>query len=260
MPYETIVCEKRERVALIRMNQPDMMNALEARMAAELVEAFRDAAGDPATGAIVLTGTGNAFSAGGDISRLMQGFELLEGQQYLKRAYPQLMELANAELPVIAAVNGYAVGAGFSVALLCDIIFASEEAKFGQVFVNIGAVPDCGSMFFLPRLVGLQKAKELVFTGSNIDAREAYRIGIVNRVFPPDELLDESIKFAQKLAAGPPAALRQAKRLLNMSTEVSLETMLELEAYAQSLCFQTEDHKEGITAFLERRKPVFKGK
>lgn len=260
MPYETIIYEKVGRVALIRFNLPGSMNALEARMAEEMMEAVKSCAADSEVGAVVLTGTGNAFSAGGDISRLMQGFELLEGRQYLRKAYPLLMELANVEMPVIAAVNGYAVGAGFSIALLCDIIFASEEAKFGQAFIKIGAVPDCGSMFFLPRLVGLQKAKELVFTGMNIDAQEAYRIGIVNRIFPPDRLLDESIKFAQRLAEGPRVAIRQAKRLLNMSAEVSLETMLELEAYAQSLCFQTEDHREGMIAFLEKRKPLFKGR
>jgi 2-(1,2-epoxy-1,2-dihydrophenyl)acetyl-CoA isomerase len=257
--YETIIYEKRGGVALITMNRPEMMNALEAALARDLVDAVRAAAADAGVGAIVLTGTGKVFSSGGDLSRLMQGFELLEGRQWLKEGYAQILELANVKKPVIAAVNGYAVGAGFSLALLCDMIYAAETAKFGQAFIKVGAVPDCGALYFLPRLVGLQKAKELVFTGSNIDAAEAYRIGIVNRVFPADELLDEALKMGQQLAEGPAVALAQAKEILNASSNLSLGAVMELEIYAQSFCFQTQDHKEGVIAFLEKRKPLFKG-
>jgi len=162
--------------------------------------------------------------------------------------------------PVIAAVNGYAVGAGFSLALLCDLIIAADTAKFGMAFIKVGAVPDCGALYFLPRLVGLPKAKELVFTGANIDAAEAYRIGIVNRVVPAAELLPEALRLGQQLADGPAVALALAKEILNASSSLSLEQVMELEIYAQSLCFQTEDHKEGVIAFLEKRKPVFKGR
>ena len=200
------------------------------------------------------------FSAGGDLGRLLQGFELLEGRRYLKEGYAHLLELARVPKPVIAAVNGYAVGAGFSLAMLCDIILAAETAKFGQAFIKVGAVPDCGALYFLPRLVGLARAKELVFTGDNIDAAEAQRIGIANRVFLVDELLDEALKMGQQLAEGPAVALAQAKEILNKSFDLNLEEVMELEIYAQSLCFQTEDHKEGVLAFLEKRKPVFKGK
>jgi 2-(1,2-epoxy-1,2-dihydrophenyl)acetyl-CoA isomerase len=257
--YETIVYEKCERVALIRMNRPEMMNALEAALARDLIDAVRAAAADKEIGAIVLTGSGNVFSSGGDLGRLMQGFELLEGRRYLKEGYAHILELAKVNLPVIAAVNGYAVGAGFSLALLCDMIYAADTAKFGQAFIKVGAVPDCGALYFLPRLVGLQKAKELVFTGINITAAEAHRIGIVNRVLTAEQLLEEALELAQRLAEGPAVALAQAKEILNSSGALTLEAVMELEIYAQSLCFQTRDHQEGVIAFLEKRKPEFKG-
>ncbi len=258
--YETILYEKRGRVALVTMNRPEMMNALEAAMAQELVSAVRAAATDDEIGSIVLTGTGRSFSSGGDIGRLMEGFKLLEGRQWMREGYNQLMELTRINKPVIAAVNGYAVGAGFSLTMLCDLIIAADTAKFGQAFIKIGAIPDCGSLYFLPRLVGLQKAKELVFTGVNIDAAEAHRIGIVNQVVPADALLEEALAMGQQLADGPAVALGLAKEILNKSGNLNLQEVMDLEIYAQSLCLQTEDHREGITAFLEKRKPVFRGK
>ncbi|MBM4235253.1 MAG: enoyl-CoA hydratase [Firmicutes bacterium] len=258
--FEAIIYEKLNRVAMIRLNRPEMMNALEADLALELVEAIRDAGADENIGAIVLTGTGKVFSSGGDLSKLMQGFELIEGRQWLKEGYRQIMELTRVAKPVLAAVNGYAVGAGFSLALMCDLIYASESAKFGMAFIKVAAVPDCGALYFLPRLVGLQKAKELVFFGSNITAAEAARIGVVNHVYAEDDLLPQVLKVAEQLAEGPPIALAQAKEILNASENLSLDTVMELEIYAQSLCFQTKDHREGVMAFLEKRKPEFKGK
>lgn len=258
--YESIIYEKENRVALIRLNKPEMMNALEASLANEIVDAVHSAADDDEIGAIVLTGTGSVFSSGGDLSKLMQGFELLEGRQWLQDGYNQILELTRIKKPVIAAVNGYAVGAGFSLALMCDLIYAAESAKFGMAFIKVAAVPDCGALYFLPRLVGLQKAKELVFRGSNITAAEANRIGIVNQVYDSEALLPEVMKIASSLADGPAVALAQAKEILNASGNLTLEAVMELEIYAQSFCFQTEDHREGVIAFLEKRKPVFKGK
>jgi 2-(1,2-epoxy-1,2-dihydrophenyl)acetyl-CoA isomerase len=258
--YETIIYEVKNRVALIRLNRPEMMNALEAALARDLVDAVRLAGADTDVGSIVITGTGKVFSSGGDLSRLMQGFELVEGRQWLKEGYGQILELTRVGKPVIAAVNGYAVGAGFSLALMCDLIYAAESAKFGMAFIKVGAVPDCGALYYLPRLVGLQKAKELVFSGSNISAAEAKRIGIVNDLYPDEELLEKTMVVAANLAEGPSVALAQAKEILNASGNLSLDLVMELEIYAQSVCFQTEDHKEGVIAFLEKRKPNFKGR
>jgi 2-(1,2-epoxy-1,2-dihydrophenyl)acetyl-CoA isomerase len=258
--YESIIYEVKNRVALIRLNRPEMMNALEAALANELVDAVRSAGADPEVGAIVLTGTGKVFSSGGDLSRLMQGFELVEGRQWLKEGYGQIRELTRVGKPVLAAVNGYAVGAGFSLALMCDLIYAAESAKFGMAFIKVGAIPDCGALYYLPRLVGLQKAKELVFSGSNVSAAEAMRIGIVNDLYSDEELLEKTMTVAASLAEGPSVALAQAKEILNASGNLSLDTVMELEIYAQSVCFQTEDHKEGVIAFLEKRKPNFKGR
>lgn len=260
LKFESILYEKRDGVALVTMNRPDMMNALEAELAGELVSAVRDAAADEEVGSIVLTGTGKSFSSGGDIGRMMQGFELQEGRRWMQEGYAQLMELTRVKKPVIAAVNGYAVGAGFSLAMLCDLIIAAESAKFGLAFVKIGAIPDCGSLYFLPRLVGLQKAKELVFTGVNIDAAEAHRIGIVNRVVPATELLEEALGLGRQLAGGPAVAMGMAKEILNSSSNLNLQEVMDLEIFGQSLCLQTEDHREGLIAFLEKRKPEFKGK
>jgi 2-(1,2-epoxy-1,2-dihydrophenyl)acetyl-CoA isomerase len=258
--YETIIYEKKDKVALIRLNRPEMMNALEASLARDLVDAVKLAAADNEIGSIVITGTGKVFSSGGDLGKLMQGFELLEGRDWLKEGYGQILELTRVKKPVIAAVNGYAVGAGFSLALLCDLIYASESAKFGMAFIKVGAIPDCGALYFLPRLVGIHKAKELVFGGSNISAAEAQRIGIVNGVFENESFLDETMKVAASLAEGPSVALGQAKEILNASGSLNLDAVMELEIYAQSFCFQTEDHKEGVIAFLEKRKPLFKGR
>lgn len=257
--YETIIYEVSNRVALIRLNRPEMMNALEAALARDLVDAVRRAGTDPDVGAIVITGTGKVFSSGGDLSRLIQGFELVEGRQWLKEGYGQILELTRVGKPVIAAVNGYAVGAGFSLALMCDLIYAAESARFGMAFIKVGAIPDCGALYYLPRLIGLQKAKELVFSGNNISAAEAKHIGIANDLYPDDELLDKTMAIAANLAEGPSVALAQAKEILNASGSLSLETVMDLEIYAQSVCFQTEDHKEGVIAFLEKRKPNFKG-
>lgn len=260
MAYETLIYEKEDGVAIIQLNRPETMNALESKMVEELFEVTNNISKDIDVGAVILTGTSKAFCAGGDLRRMVEGFTPVEGQEYCRTIHPWVKAFANLEKPVIAAVNGFAVGAGFCIALFCDIILAAEQAKFGQAFVNVGLVPDLAGMYYLPRLVSLQIAKELVFTGKNIDAHEAHRLGIVNEVFSSEELMTEAKKLAHKLASGPRIALGQAKKILNISTNLNLESLLELEAYAQGLCFQTEDHKEAAAAFIQKRKPVFKGK
>ncbi len=260
MSYKTLIYEKDEGVALLKLNRPKTMNALDETMARELEAVTRDLEQDEDIGAVVLTGEGDNFCAGGDLRHLMQGFSPVEGPQYVKSIHPWITGFVNLEKPVISAVNGYAVGAGFCIAMLGDILLAGQKAVFGQLFVQVGLVPDLAGMYLLPRMVGLQRAKELVFTGRQIGAEEAMQMGVVSRVLPDDQLLEESKKLARQLAAGPRVALRQAKRILNMSGNLNLEELLELEAYAQGLCFQTEDFQEGTRAFMEKRKPQFKGK
>lgn len=260
MGYETIVFENRDGVGYIKMNRPKSMNALEDQLLQELKDVTKAVAEDDQIKAVILTGSGNAFCAGGDLKRLQEGFTAISGMEYMKAIHPWVIQFANLNKPTIAAVNGFAVGAGFCISLLCDIVIASDQAKFGQAFVNVGLVPDLAGMYYLPRLVGLQRAKELVFTGRMVDAQEAYNMGIVNKITPADKLEEEVSKFAAKLAAGPTVAISNAKRIINMSINLNLEDLLEIEGYSQSLCFQTEDHKEAVDAFLSKRKPAFKGK
>ena len=255
--YEAILYEKRGRVALVTMNRPEIMNALEAPMARELVSAFRDAAADDEIGSIVLTGAGKSFSSGGDLSRLMQGFELLEGRQWLQEGYEQLMELARVKKPVIAAVNGYAVGAGFSLALLCDLIIAADTAKFGMAFVKVGLVPDCGPLF-LPAWWACKKRKSW-FSPVKISMPRSIPHRHRQPRRPRGGVASGGAPAGATAGRGPAVALAQAKEILNASSSISLEQVMEMEIYAQSLCLQTEDHKEGVIAFLERRRPVFKG-
>ena len=236
---------------------PEKMNALEEGLFIELSKAAAIAAQDEDVRCVVITGTGSAFCAGGDIDRFSLGFSLEEGVEYVRHFNPFCSEIVNMEKPVIAAVNGYALGAGFCLALLCDIIYASEDAKFGMAFRNVGLMPDFGGIYFLPRLIGLSKAKELAFTGRNISAAEAEHMGIVSRVFSRDEFEEGIAESANSIAAGPVFAMKQTKLLMNQSLHMSLDELFNAEAYAQGMCFQNWESSEGVRAFKEKRKPCF---
>jgi len=259
MAFETILYSVDKGVATVQFNLPEKMNATEEKLIQELFDVTDVVADDKEVGAVILTGSGKAFSAGGDLSQMKEGFNAVEGREYISRSIPWIMKFVQMEKPVIAAINGMAVGSGFSIALLCDFIFMSEKAKIGLPFVQVGLVPDIASMYFLPRLIGLPRAKELYVTGRLVDANEAFQIGIANRVFPDDVLMEETKKFAEKLAAGPRVAIKLAKRIMNKSSNITLEQLMEYEAYAQSICFQTEDHREAVNSFFEKRPPKFKG-
>lgn len=189
-----------------------------------------------------------------------QGYKPGEGRTYLKTIYEWYLPLVELEKPVIAAVNGFAFGAGLNLALAADLIIASERAQFSQVFSKVGLVPDLGGMYFLPKKIGLAKAKELVFTAKVVSAQEALDIGLVNMVTAENELLGAALSLAKQIAQGPSKALQLAKQIMNQASELSLLQLIELECYAQDLCFQTEDHQEGIKAFFEKRSPQFKGR
>jgi 2-(1,2-epoxy-1,2-dihydrophenyl)acetyl-CoA isomerase len=259
-PVESIEVKDEGAVRYIRLNRPEKLNAMTPQMKGLLVRSFEDAARDPGVRCVVLTGNGRAFSAGGDITS-MQGPGTLAGsaEQTLTSA-----QVATALLmlpkPVIAAVNGLACGSGFSLALACDILVASDTAWFSQMFRDRGLIPDSGSTYFLARQVGLYRAKEMVFSGRRISADEARDLGIVSRVWPAADFVTRAGEYAAELAAGPTVALGLAKRLIASGFETSPAMAIEREALAQGIAMSTEDHKASVEAFRAGRAPQFSGR
>jgi 2-(1,2-epoxy-1,2-dihydrophenyl)acetyl-CoA isomerase len=260
MTYEAIIMEKKDGIAKVTINQPKILNCLVKAVFDELYAATVELDADDEVKVVILTGAGRAFCAGGDINRFKEGFSLKSGIDYVDSVHRVEKNWINLKKPTIAMVNGLAMGAGISLALMCDIIIASEEAKMGFAFVNMGIIPDMGAAYFLPRAVGPAKAKELLLTGRVIDSKEALDIGLVNRVVPVDKLEKEVIDLAIQLTKGPSFAISNTKRMINMSLDMDFNNMLSLESILQSSCFQTEDSIEAVNAFLEKRKPSFKGK
>ncbi len=260
MAYETILYTLDEGILTITLNRPDVLNACNRQMTDEIQDALKKAERDPNVRCIVLTGAGRAFSSGEDL-KARQAAGTVGFESTLKERYnPIVLKMRNIEKPVIGAINGVAAGAGLSLALACDIRIASDKASFIEVFVRIGLVPDAGSSYFLPRLVGLAKAYEMCFTGDAVNAEEAYRIGLVNRVVPAEELETATREFALKLAKGPTRAIGLMKRTINRGLNLDLEQLLEYEVHSQQTAGQTEDHKEGLAAFLEKRTPDYQGR
>jgi len=256
--YKSLLVEKSSSVLKVRLNRPESRNALGMEMGAELKKVLGSLSEDPQIRALILTGVGEACGAGGDIKAMQASLPDLAGRKRLKDFHGWLKTLINLEIPVIAAVNGVAAGAGCSLAMACDLIFAAEDARFIHSFIKVGLIPDGGSLYFLPRLVGLPRAKELMFSGRMIDASEALAIGLVNKVVPADQLMPTAEDLAGELAQGAGKAIALTKRLLNLSMSSDLESILEFEALGQDICFGTEDFGEGKKAFLEKRKPLFK--
>jgi 2-(1,2-epoxy-1,2-dihydrophenyl)acetyl-CoA isomerase len=259
-----VLMERRGPVALITLNRPDLLNALSVSMAKELATTLGKAASDSAIRAIVITGAGRAFSAGGDIAFMKdvvdRGGKFEDFEPLVGGGPPVVRAIVDADKPVLAAVNGAAAGGGMSLALACDIRWAAENASFGQAFVKIGLHPDWGALYTLPRLVGTSRALELMWTGDLVDASEAHRIGLVSRVLPADRLLQETLAYAERLARGPAIAIAEIKRSIRGALGYSLEEALARELEAQERCWGTADAKEGFRAFLEKREAKFEGK
>lgn len=257
--YETILYEVSDGVAVITMNRPEKFNAFTERMNKEITNALKQAQEDAFVRCILLTGAGRAFNAGQDLGDVQGGDVDFRG--FLRNRYnPMILQFHKTEKPIVAAVNGVAAGAGMSVALACDIRLSSDKASFVNAFVNIGLVPDSGGCYFLPRIVGIGKALELAMTGEKITAEEALRIGLVNQVYPAERFHDEALAYARKLASLPTRAIGLIKRTMYKGLEMGLEETLEYEAFAQEAAGSTEDHKEGVAAFLEKRAPRFTGR
>lgn len=260
MEYSAIEYKKENGVATITICRPESMNCLVQAVLDELAAVTKEIAADAEVKAVILTGKGRAFCAGGDLNRFVEGFTPQSAIEYVDLLHPWCMDWINLKKPTIAAVNGAAVGAGMSIALMCDITIASEQAKLGSAFLNMGLIPDLSATYFLPRMVGVHRAKELMLTGRTFGAEEALQMGVVDRVVPQDALLDEARKLAAAFAAGPTYAIASTKRMLNASMDLDLNSLLNLESILQSTCFMTDDSKEAVNAFLEKRKPVFTGK
>ena len=260
LEFKYIIYEKSEGIATITINRPEALNAFSAEVVSEILQAIEDMKADESVRVVVLTGAGEkAFSAGADI-KAMKGMNALKARELSQMGEKLCSALENLEKPVIAAINGYALGGGLEVAMACDIRIASENARMGQTEINIGLIPGWGGTQRLTRLIGATKAKELIFTGKMIDAKTAEQLGLVNMVVPQDKFRETVRQFALELAQKAPVALKVAKALINKGAEISLDAAIALEREGFGVVASTEDLQEGVSAFIEKRKPVFKGK
>lgn len=256
----TILTACADGVATLTLNRPEVRNALNMTMRRDLEVALAQLDEDRDVRVVVVRGAGEHFCAGGDV-KLMRDHPMTaaEGQSRVEAINRAILALARLRVPTIAMVDGAAAGAGCNLALACDLVVASDRARFGELFARIGLIPDAGGTFFLPRRVGLARAKELVFTADIIDAREAERIGLVNRVVPAAALEAETYALARRIADGPPRVLAAAKALLDRASGLDLQSALHWEALTQGEMIAAADHREGLRAFFEKRPPRFTG-
>ena len=260
MIYETLTENTRENIAYITLNRPERLNSFDRRLGEELYNVLHNISGNKDIRAVVIKGTGKGFCGGGDVKEMYVAKDKSKFLRELTKVIHKcVIEIRTMEKPVIAAVNGHAFGAGLSLALACDIIISVKDAQFGTAFIGIGLAPGCGTQFFT-KLVGYQIACEYILTSKTFTTKEAEKLGIVNKVVSSNELDDAVEEFVSKFKILPPIAVGKAKMLINKSMENDMITHLELESKTASFSAGTEDFKEGVTAFIEKRKPVFKGK
>ena len=260
MEYKNLLLEAQNNIVLITFNRQKVLNAMNWETIGELNDAINRCQEDESVKVIILTGAGDrAFIAGADITEF-KSKSPREIMKFIELGHNTLRLMETMEKPVIAAVNGFALGGGTEIAMACDIRFASDKARFGQPEILLGLIPGWGGTQRLARLIGMGRAKELVMSGEQITAQRAYEIGLVNRIFPAEQLMEETRKFAQKLAKMPSFALKMAKYAINYGYDLALDNARNLEIQCCSQCFSTQDLKEGVAAFLEKRKPNFIGK
>ena len=259
MKYETLETIIKDNITYVTLNRPERLNSFDLQLGEELYQVLKDLKDKSDIRAVIIKGTGKGFCGGGDVKEMYNAKDKSKFLRELTKAIHKcVIEMRTMEKPVIAAVNGAAFGAGLSLALACDIIVAVKEAKLGTAFIGIGLAPGCGTQFFT-KLVGYQRACEYILTSKTFTAEKAAELGIINKVVEPEELDDAVEKFAKKIRKLPPIAVGKAKMLINKSLENDMITHLELESKTASQSAATMDFEEGVTAFVEKRKPVFKG-
>ncbi|KPK46197.1 MAG: hypothetical protein AMJ77_06310 [Dehalococcoidia bacterium SM23_28_2] len=257
MSFETILCEKKGRVVTITLNRPEVLNAFTSTMGNELLQAFHQAEDDEGVGCVVLTGAGRGFCSGADVRGFQADIESGKPSVGVSASESLCQLMFNLKKPIIAAINGPAVGLGFTVTLPCDIRIASDKARLGAIFARVGLVPEFGSTFLLPHIVGLAKAKELTLLAKIIDAQEALDIGLVSRVVPHEELMPEAMSLATSLADGPTFTLGLVKESLHQGLLSDLAGAEASEAQILDVCRRSPEHAEGVRSFLEKRQPRF---
>ena len=260
MTYKTLLYEKKDGIAVVTLNRPDKLNALNSTVYNELYDVFNESENDDAVRVVVLTGSGEkAFGAGSDVAE-MQNMNTLDIQRFMATIRKASDFIYNLTKPTIAAIHGYALGGGCELSLCCDLRICSEKARFGQPEINLGLIPGAGGTQRLPRLIGAAKAKEMIFLGDMVDAPTALTLGLVNKVVPPEKLMEEAMAWAAKLASKSGPVLAMAKMAINNGLNTDINSGLDMEAKCDALCFATEDRKEGMDAFIEKRKANFKNK
>jgi len=258
--YKNIIFEMVDHVAILCLNNPESRNPLTDETKEEMLSALEEVEKKDECRAMIITGRGTAFCAGGDIKRIAQELSPEEIREIMEKSQRLLLRMINLEKPVVAAINGDAFGMGCNLILTTDFPIASEKARFSEAFIRLGVVPDFGALYFLPRMIGIWKTKELVYLGSVIGAEEALKIGLIYKIVPHDELDKEAMTLARRLSEMPTKAIGRAKKILAKSFEMSLSDILEEEVISQTFLSKTEDHREAIRAFFEKRQPIFKGK
>ncbi|MFQ5873498.1 MAG: enoyl-CoA hydratase/isomerase family protein [Dehalococcoidia bacterium] len=266
MTYETILVERQDRIAKLALNRPDKLNAINNKMEEELSQAIQELDRDDDVGVVVLTGAGRAFCAGGDVSEMpgARGARVSPNVDDIRRGFRGaqsiVLGLQRMQKPVIGMINGVAAGAGFDFSCACDIRIGCPDSRFLAAFIRVGLFPGWGGIWLYARTLGLPKAAELLFTGDFLEAEEAHRLGMLNKLVPKDELEQTTMEMARKIADGPPIALRLSKLLLYKGLEMDLETAMQMSAALETITLTSQDHKEGVAAFREKRKADYQGK
>lgn len=261
MTYQYLLYSKEGAIGVVTVNRPNVLNALSEAVYDELYQQFQEIEDDPDVRVVIITGSGEkAFVAGADIAAMQPQNSIQIRKSIVDKGRRAFDRIYNLSKPVIAAINGYALGGGLELAMSCDLRIASDNARFGQAEMNLAIIPGGGGTQRLTRLIGMTKAKELIYTGDMIDANTALALGLINKVVPAANLMAEAKQLAQKLLSKSSVALALAKKAINTGAETDLSSGLDVEGHCFSLCFETEDQKEGMAAFLQKRKPEFKNK